>query len=457
MPRSFANFVRIHDPFMRIFFYPVFPPSLMLILLLSGVMIVQSCRQDASSKEKFALELWSSNNPGEIRFSQWAVDEWNKKNPQHQVKFQPIPEGQSSEEILLAAVVAGTTPDIYSNIWQGLVEFYGSSGVLVALDTLDGFMEALHMRCDSATIREITSADGHIYQVPWKINPIMTIYNKDLLEEIGLDSMPSTYEGFLEAARKFKKDTDGDGYVDQWFGNTSIKLAWYQRLFNFYPLYLAASGGMPLIENDKAVFNNEYAIGVFRFLATLYKENLFSRQVESAAQDLFVAEKYASKWTGPWEIRYLDQFAKVKYEYDYSAIVVPDGHQGPAYTYCDPKNIVIFNTCKDPQRAIDFILTMIDEEGDRQFLEMSYQLPRRKKMDSLEVFSPFFDANPMMRTFAAQANFVKGADNCSVMVEVFDILSQEYEACVLYGQKSPEQAITDAEKAVNILLSSAPK
>ncbi len=58
----------------------------------------------------------------------------------------------------------------------------------------------------------------------------------------------------------------------------------------------------------------------------------------------------------------------------------------------------------------------------------------------------------MMMTFARQVPFVKGMDNCEVIVEVLDIISQEYEACVVYGRKSPEKAIEDAERAVNVLL-----
>jgi multiple sugar transport system substrate-binding protein len=38
-------------------------------------------------------------------------------------------------------------------------------------------------------------------------------------------------------------------------------------------------------------------------------------------------------------------------------------------------------------------------------------------------------------------------------VEVLDIISGEYEACVVYGKKTPEKAIEDAELAVNLLLS----
>lgn len=139
-------------------------------------------------------------------------------------------------------------PDIYSNIWQGLVEFYSKSGILVALDTLKGFKELIAERCDATTLAEITSSDGHVYQLPWKINPIMTIYNEAILKELGLDSFPAHYSDYLVAAKQYSKDTNGDGHVDHWLGNTSMKLAWYQRLFNFYPLYLAASGGLPSLK-----------------------------------------------------------------------------------------------------------------------------------------------------------------------------------------------------------------
>ncbi len=427
-----------------------------IIAALLILLITTTCGKERV-RQSHSLQYWSSNNSGEINFSRWAVERWNRQNPESPVRFQPVPEGQSSEEIILAAVVARTTPDIYSNIWQGLVEFYSRSGILVPLDTLDGFMEFIRSRCDSATIREITSYDGHIYQVPWKINPIMTIYNKRLLRELGLDAMPLTYPAYLAAARRFRRDNDGSGYVDQWFGNTSVKLAWYQRLFNFYALYLAASGGMPLVKDGKANFNNKHAVEVFRFLQELYRENYFSRQVESAGQDLFIAERFASKWTGPWEIEYLEKFKRPGFEYAFAPMPVPDGHSGPVFTYGDPKSMVIFSTCKNPQLAFEFIKTMLSEEGDLKFLEMTNQLPRRKQMDELPAFQAFFESNPLMKVFAGQARHVKGADVCESLIEVFDIISQEYEACVLYQVKTPEQAIADAERAVNVLLGEAMK
>lgn len=420
-------------------------------LLLPLLLLAGGCNREDQRADD-ALTYWSSNNGGEIAFSQWAVERWNQARPQATVDYQPVPEGQSSEEIILAAVVGRTTPDIYSNIWQGTVEFYRRAGILVALDTLDGFTEFIRARCDSLTLEEITADDGHIYQVPWKMNPIMTIYNKNIFGDMGLESPPRTYSDYLKAAELFKIDTDGDGYVDQWFGNTSVKLEWYQRLFNFYPLYLAASGGQPLIRDGHAVFNNEYAVEVFRFLQTLYQENYFSIEQQSAGQDLFVAGKYATKFTGPWEIQYLERYKPPGFEYGFYPMPVPDDHGGPVYTYCDPKSMVIFNTCRDPQLALEFIKTMVSEEGDLQFLQTTNQLPRRRDLNTTPGFRAFFDAHPKLQTFAEQARHVRGVDNCEVLTEVFDIISQEYEACVLYQIKTPEEAVADAERAVNVLL-----
>jgi multiple sugar transport system substrate-binding protein len=217
-------------------------------------------------------------------------------------------------------------------------------------------------------------------------------------------------------------------------------------------LYLAASGGAPLIVNNKAAFNNKYAVGVFRFLQTLYNTGYFSRENLSASNDPFAMEKVATKWVGPYDINYLNSFSNRHFEFDFFEPQVPDDHQGPAYTYADPKNIVVFNTCEHPQEAWDFIRTLIDKPGDLEFLTITGQLPRRKNLDTDVFYSDFFNKNPMMMPFAKQMRFVKGVDNCEVIVEALDIISQEYAACVIYGKKTPEKAIQDAEDAVNVLL-----
>jgi multiple sugar transport system substrate-binding protein len=412
-------------------------------------LVLLNCGNNSGSRD--VILYWCSNNNDEIKFAKLNTYEWNKNNPKDQVKYQPVPEGRSSEEIILAAVVGKTTPDIYSNMWQGDVEAYAQAGVLVALDSLDGFLDFLYERCDSSVIEEIKSLDGHIYQVPWKINPIMLIYNVNIINDLELQGPPETYSEFFNASQKFQKDSDGDGYVDRWFGYSEVEVTWWQRFFDFYPLYLAASGGAPLVKNDRAVFNNKYAVEVFAFLRELYKKNYFSREKLSARQDVFLSGATATRFTGPWEIAHAEKFKPEGFEYEYSYMPVPDDHKGPVYTYGDPKNIVIFKTCKYPQAAWNYVKTMIDDEGDLKLLEITNQLPRRKNLNGNPYYSDYFTLNPKLKIFAEQSKYVKGTDASPVLKEIFDLISQQYEACVVYNKKTPEEAVNDAADAVNLL------
>lgn len=415
-----------------------------LLLLLFGC-------SSSDEKKEYELLYWSSNNSQEIEFAKSVVEQWNLKYPEAKVQYQPVPEGQSSEEIILAAVVGKTTPDVYSNMWQGDVEIYAESGSLVALDTLDGFDEYIYDRCDTSVMIENTSLDNHIYQLPWKINPIMMIYNKNHIKELGYNNPPSTYNDFFDEAEKFKKDKDGDGYIDQWFGYSEVLVTWWQRFFDFYPLYLAASGGQPLIKNNKAAFDNKYAVNVFKFLRELYQQKYFPQERLDAREDPFLSGTIVTRFTGPWEISHAEKYKPKGFEYGFQHMPVPNNHVGPVYTYGDPKNIVIFNTCKKPKLAFQFAKFLTSKQNDFQLLKITSQYPRRKDLLTDSLFVNYFEKNPELRVFAEQAKYVRGTDASSVLKEVFDIISQEYEACVIYGTKSPEDAIKDAAFAVNLL------
>ena len=424
-------------------FFKRYRPILILFFL------AQSCSNRAVKNKE--LLFWCSNNNQEIKLCTAQKNKWNNDHPAAPVHMQPIPEGQSSEEVILAAVVGKSAPDIYANMWQGNVEMYAHAGVLIPLDTLKGFTAFINDRCDSNTIKEITSADGHIYQVPWKVNPIMTIYNKNIFAENNIHDLPNTYSAYIKAAEVFKNNNKNNPTAKR-FGYTAVKAIWYERLFNFYPLYLAASNGASLIINNRAAFNNKYAVEVFRFLQSLYNNDYFSRENTAASSDPFVIQTIATKWTGPWEISYLNNIPNRDFDFDYFLPIVPDDHTGPVYTYADPKNIVMFNTCSNPQAAWNFIQTLVDKNGDLQLLEVTGQLPRRKKLDTDNYYAGYFSRHPMMVQFAKEIPYVKGVDNCEVIVEVLDIISQEYEASVIYGKKTPEQAIADAAAAVDVLL-----
>ncbi len=409
-----------------------------------------SCRDQQS--DQGGLIYWSSSNPEEIKFAQNYIDLWNKNNPGSLLTAQPVPEGQSSEEVILAAVVGKTTPDIYSNMWQGDVEDFARAGVLVRLDTMPGFWDFIYSRCDSLVVKEITSNDGFIYQLPWKVNPIIMEYNPDMFSAAGIDSVPpKTYSSFLEAGAKIKSHSESKNVGNIWLGISEVSPIWWQRFFNFLPLYYGASHGAPLVKDEKAVFNNKYGVEVFTFLQALYTQGYFPREQQKGQSDPVLASRVATTFTGPWSIEQNERFKPEGFKYDFDHMPVPDTMTGPIYSYGDPKNIVIFNTCKDPATAWKFLKTIMTPEADKNFLQLSGQFPRRKDINTNPIFIDYLNEHPKLKPFAQQTKYLRGMDSAPYMKEVLDIISQEYEACVVYGKKSPEDAIKDAAHAVDLL------
>jgi multiple sugar transport system substrate-binding protein len=282
--------------------------------------------------------------------------------------------------------------------------------------------------------------------MPWKTNPVMLMYNVKLFQRAGFATAPATYSEYLAAGEKLRDE------LSCWLGIRDIRVLWWQRFFDFYPLYLAASGGNGLVHGDSVLFENESAVAVMSFLQTIYREGYFPKQKMTTTADFFLLGKTASRFNGPYEISHAEKFKPAGFEYDFAPLPVPDGYEGPFYTYGDLKNIVIFSTCQQPQVAWEFVKFMVSRRSDLRLLELTNQLPMRKDLLSDSLFSGYFAENPRMVAFARQAEHVRGIDQSPVMKEIFDAISQEYEAAVVYATKSPEQAVQDAAQRVRLIM-----
>jgi multiple sugar transport system substrate-binding protein len=206
-----------------------------VFVLLFTVSAFTGCDESSESssntwnEDAKVLTYWSAPNPQEFELAKIIVKEWNDNHDDVKIKLQALPAGQSSEEVLLSAMVAGTTPDICSNIWPGITNDFIRANALIALDSFEDFNEVISERVPADVIQSAVAADGSIYQIPWKTNPIMVQYNVKMFKEADVDSFPRTYSAFIEAAAKITKDRDGDGNIDQWMGYRDIRPIWWQR------------------------------------------------------------------------------------------------------------------------------------------------------------------------------------------------------------------------------------
>lgn len=410
-----------------------------------------SCRNGHQpSFQRAGLVYWPAANAQEIELAELAAKEWNSLNPHIPVTVQPIPESQSTEEVLLAAIVGKTTPDVCSNIWPGVVGQFVRAQALVALDSFADFDSLATARLPEGQREAFQHDDGHIYQMPWKTNPIMMEYNVKRLHEAKFSRPPTTYSEFIRLGQALTRDSDGDGQVDQWMMYVDINVKWWLRYFDFYTFYLAASGGQTLIKNRQVVFENDAAIAVFRFFRQCFEKKIFPNA--TFQNDTFISGQVTTHITGPWNIAHVDKFKTAGFEFDYAPIPIPDDGKGPVVTYGDPKNIAIFSTCKNTRNAWEFVKFLVSHRQDLALLHIASQLPIRKNLLGDSLFADYFQKNPKMVRFAEQAPRTRGVDDAPELREVFDTISQEFEACCVLGRRTPEDAVRRiAERSRQIL------
>jgi multiple sugar transport system substrate-binding protein len=395
------------------------------------------------------LTYWPAPNPQEIELADTLVRLWNSLHPGIHVRMQPIPVSQSTEEVLLAAIAGKTTPDVCSNINPGALYEFTQAGGILPLDQFSDFDSVASGRTPRELLETFRTM-GHFYQIPWKTNPVMMFYNIRLFSEAGITTPPRTYSEYYAAGEKVTRDIDGDGQTDVWMGERDIRPIWWQRMFDVFPFYIAASGGKTFFEDGHVAFANQYAEEVFRFFETCYARRYFPRTFFQGG-DPFLLEKKATHFAGPWQVATTLHLAP-SLRFDVAPIPVPDGHQGPVYTFGDFKNMAIFSTTRHPREAWEFVKFLLTAEHDGLLLSITNQVPVRGDLLTNPVFAEYFRQNPIMVKFAQQAVYTRGMDSAPDMKEIFDAISQQYERCAVYGKEAPAEAVAAAARQTKTII-----
>jgi multiple sugar transport system substrate-binding protein len=385
------------------------------------------------------IKIWLSNNPEELAWGNKMVEAWNKANPDQKVTAQEIPAGKSSEEVIGAAITAGNAPCLVFNTAPAAVPQFEKQGGLVPLDSFADGKEYIESRTgDAAT--QYQSPDGKYYQLPWKANPVMIFYNKDLLKKAGVDpeNPPlSTYDEFLDTSDKIV--SSGAAQAAIWPAPSS---EFYQSWFDFYPLYAAETGGTQLVEDDKATFNSTEGKAVADFWATMYEKGYAQKEAYKA--DSFADGKAAMAIVGPWAIAvYGDSVNWGVAPVPTSTGIAPED----TYTFSDAKNVAMYSACKAQGTAWEVLKFATGEEQDGALLEETGQMPMRE--DVASAYPDYFKANPEYQTFADQAARTVEVPNVTNSIEIWQDFRDAYSKAVIFGETDVDTALADAADKVD--------
>jgi len=417
--------------------------GLLLLLVAAACGGEEAADPQQAAEATGPIKIWYSNNPEEIAWGEKIVKQWNADNPDEEVTGQEIPAGETSEEVIQAAISAGNAPCLVYNTAPAAVPQFQKQGGLVNLSDFPDADSYIEERT-GADAAQYQSPEGGYYQMPWKANPVMIFYNKKIFEQAGLDAENpplTTHDEFLETGQTLIDEGGVEAAI--WPAPTS---EFFQSWFDFYPLFIAETGGTPLVEDGQAQFASDAGLQVADFWSQIYENGLAKKEAYNG--DAFGEEKSAMAIVGPWAIAVYGE------SIDWGVVPVPTADGTPpeeTFTFSDEKSVGMYSACENRGTAWEFLKESTSEANDGALLEATGQMPTRPNLT--DTFSDYFDKNPEYTPFAEQANRLQEVPVVENSIEMWQTFRDSYSQSVIFGKQSPDDAFPEAADQIESLVS----
>ena len=332
-------------------------------------------------------------------------------------------------------------PDIFriGNAWLPKYQKYLSSlpsNIMTSAEYTEAFYPT--------SISDFTGKDGNIYAIPWAIDGLGVLYNKQLLEGIGLTEPPADWDSFVEAGRELT-ERDSSGNITQ--AGLAIGTAGNIKHSASILSYLLLLNEADLIDSTKTVVNlssteAEIALTVYTEFADP-EDGTWSGNLK-ADLDLFYEGKLAMMLAPSW--RAFDVIeASPSIEFDIAPLPQLPGNNKVYYsmywgeavsTYCENKplawDFINYLSSKDVQREL-----YSNASNIRSFGEPYSRIELATDMVGQPYVSAISEMAPNMQSWQM-------GDQDFVERKLDEAISNVIE----YGME-PSTALEDAESEIN--------
>jgi len=399
--------------------------------------------QASNSSGKVAITFWAAPNPPQVKFWTDMAKGFMAQNPKITVTVKAMPESPTSEAAIQAALAGNTAPTASENIFTGFASQLSQSQALVPLDQMPGFNQVIQARNMQKTMANWKFSDGHSYVIPMYSNPMLVGWRMDILRQIGYNQPPRTYSQVIAMGKKLQaKFPKKFVWVGQPLGDDS----WYQRWFDFFTLYDAASNGHSFITGDKLTADEQSALQTLTFVQQLSQQHmLMTQNVTDPFETGLAVMNVIGPWTFPtWQQKYPN--LKLNDTYVLTPPPVPDSMASSSVdttkTFGDSKGIVIYRQASPEQQQAAwqfFKWTLSDAQHDLAWLQTTGEAPARDDLGANSVFTSYYQQNPQLLAYAKNiSNAIPAIQNANY-TSIQQSLGDDAWIPVIKGQTTPEQ------------------
>lgn len=357
--------------------------------------------------EPITATFWTAPNPTQTVFWQSMAEAYMAAQANIKIDVSAMAETPTSEATILTSIAGGTAPAASENVFIGFGQQLVNSEALVPLDTMPGWEDLIKNRHMEQTIEGWKFADGHYYVLPIYSNAMLMGWRIDILKELGYDTPPRTYSEIYEMGEKLKAK-----YPDKvvWARPALAENTWWERWFDFFMLYYAASNGTPIVSGTDITADDASAINVLSFMSELSKKGLLLTQ---QVTDPFETGVEVMDSLGPWVFAgWKEKYPELHLNENYvlTPPPVPDDYPAdqPIKTFADAKGIVLYKQedAKTTEAVWEFIKWVFsDPQNDLTWLEKTTLPPARDDLATNEAFQSFFEENPQLKAYAEESPY----------------------------------------------------
>jgi putative chitobiose transport system substrate-binding protein len=410
----------------------------LLGLLLSWVI---SCTPTPAPKANPEIEFWTMQlQPQFTDYFNKLIAAFESENPGVKVRWVDVP-WTAMESKILTAVSAKTAPDVV-NLNPGFASQLASRNAWLDLNTKVSEpvqKQYLPKIWKASTISEKS------FGIPWYLTTRVTIYNKDLLKQAGVNKPPATYAELAQVAQQIKDKTSKYAFFVTFVPEDSGEV-----MESFVQM------GVQLVDNQgKAAFNTPQGIAAFKYWVDLYKKGLLPKEVLTQghrnAIELYQAGETALLASGAEFLKTIETNAPTVAKVSAAApqITGETGKKNVAVM-----NLVIPRDTGKPDDALKFALFVTNTKNQLAFAKAANVLP--STLEAVEAYktelSSAANASPVEQARNISATQLQDAE---VLVPAMKDLNKLQKAiyenlqAAMLGEKPVEQAVADAAEEWN--------
>lgn len=276
---------------------------------------------------------------------------------------------------------------------------------------------------------ESAKLDGKLYGIPFGSNALGLFYNKNMLEDAGVD-VPTTWEELESAAKALTKDNV--------YGFAFSSLQNEEGTFNFMPWIWSAGG-------DSFNINSEAGIKTLDYISGLVEEGVMPKETINWTQgdvlSQFMSGNIAMMINGPWQIPTLED-SDVDFEWDVDFI--PKDQEfasvlgGENFGVIDGENV---------DESLDFIKFM--SENTEEYINDFGYIAARADIAAVQFDGE--DINPAYQKFSEIMDIAKPRGPHPLWPEISNAISLSFNE-VMTGVNTAEEAAEEAQTTIDEVL-----